>query len=141
MFSRKHHETPNTSHGENVDPNTSFNDPNASYGTGSATTDSGRGPHKSSLLNKLDPRVDSTTGQKSSGTATHSDGGALGTSPRHGNPGYGTSDTGYGTSHTGHGDTTGYGPGNTGHGSGITGRNTGSTNAGPHDSNLANKVG
>ncbi len=143
MFSRKNNPNPNTNYGgENTNPHTtsSYNEPNASsYGTGAGNTDSGRGPHKSSLLNKLDPRVDSTNGQQTSGT-TRNDGGALGTSPRHENTGHGTGNTGYGTGHTGHGDNTGRGTGNTSYGSGITGRNTESINVGPHNSNLANKV-
>lgn len=133
MFSRKPHNNPDSNFGENTNPNTSYNDPNSpSHGTGSGNTET-RGPHKSSLLNKLDPRVDNTTGQQTTGS-NRNDGGAFGTSPRHEN-------TGYGNSLTGHGDTTGgYGTGNTSHGSGITGRNTGSTTSGPHDSSLANKV-
>ena len=129
MFSRKPHHDTNANHGDN---STTHNDPSASYGTSSSNTDSGRGPHKSSLLNKLDPRVDTTTRHQTS-DISRNDGGALGTSARHDN-------TGYGTSNNGHGDTTGYGTGNTGYGSGITGRSAGSTNVGPHDSSLANKV-
>lgn len=130
MFSRKPHHDTNANYGDN---SITQNDPSTPpYGAGSGNTDSGRGPHKSSLLNKLDPRVDSTTGHQTSRTSRN-DGGALGTGARHDN-------TGYGSSNTGHGDTAGYGTGNTGYGSGITGRSTGSTNVGPHNSSLANKV-
>jgi len=118
MFSRKNHNDTSTNYGDGSNPNTTHNDPNISgYGTGSGHADSGRAPHKSSLLNKLDPRVDSTTVHQSGGTG-RSDGGALGTSTGHEN-------TGYGTSNTGHGETAGCGR---------------STNSGPHSSNLANKV-
>lgn len=118
MFSRKNNNDTSTHHGDNSNPNTTHSDPNASaYGTSSGHSDSGRPPHKSSLLNKLDPRVDSTTVHQTSGTG-RSDGGALSTSTGHENTGYGTSNTGYG-------ETAGYGR---------------STNAGPHSSNLANKV-
>ena len=110
----------------NPNTNTNYNDSNASsYGAGSGS--SGRPPHKSSLLNKLDPRVDSSIGHQTSATGRN-DGGALVTSPRHDN-------SGFGISNTGHGDTSGYGTG-----SAISGRNTGATSAGPHDSSLANKV-
>ncbi|ERF68487.1 hypothetical protein EPUS_05626 [Endocarpon pusillum Z07020] len=122
MFSRKPHHETNANNGDN---STNYNDASASYGTGSGNTDSGRGPHKSSLLNKLDPRVDTTTRHQPSDTGRNG-GGALGTSARHDN-------TGYGTSSNGHGDTTDYG-------SGIAGRSAGSTNVGPHDSSLANKT-
>jgi len=84
-------------------------------GTGNGVTGTGStnaGPHSSNLANKVDPRVDSDMdGSRNMGAAT------------------GTT----GTTHT-HGTTGGY----TGTGNGVTG--TGSTNAGPHNSNLANKI-
>lgn len=123
MFSRKTPDS-NAPYGGDPSTNTSYHDPNAStYGTGSSNTDGGRAPHKSSLLNKLDPRVDSKTGQSTSGS--RNDGGAFGTDSRHDN-------TGYGGSNTVHD--------NTGYGSGTTGYNTGSTNAAPHNSDFANKM-
>ncbi|KAK4949857.1 hypothetical protein LTR10_011699 [Elasticomyces elasticus] len=84
------------------------------YGTGVGTTghSTTAGPHNSSVMNKADPRVDSDLDHR-------------------GNP---TSHVGgQGTSHT----TTGYGTG-----AGTTGTtSTGtSTNAGPHNSNLLNKL-
>lgn len=126
MFSRKSPNDTNTTYGGDQNTNTSHNNPNATtYGTDSSNTEGGRGPHRSSLLNKLDPRVDSKTGQPTSSTSRN-DGGAFGTDSRHDNSGYGSSNTGPYD--------------NTGYGSGTTGYNTGSTNAGPHNSNLANKV-
>jgi hypothetical protein len=118
MFSRKNHNDTSTNYGDTSNPNAIHSDPNAStHGTGSGHSEGGRAPHKSSLLNKLDPRVDSTTVHQSGGTG-RSGHGALGASTGHEN-------TGYGTTNIGHGGTAGYGR---------------STNAGPHSSNLANKV-
>lgn len=111
----------------------------SSYGAGSGNTESGRGPHKSSLLNKLDPRV-STNTQHTAGNARN-DVGALGTSPRQEDSSYGnTVNSGYHTNNTGQSGDAHYGDRHTGHGSGGTDPNTGSANAGPHKWNLANKV-
>jgi len=89
--------------------------------TGTTNYSTNNGPHSSNLANKVDPRVDSDRDHRADPTSTTG--------------GYGTNDTGaYSGTHTG----------NTGF-TGTTGtQNTGglsnSTNAGPHDSNLANKV-
>ncbi|RVX73183.1 hypothetical protein B0A52_02310 [Exophiala mesophila] len=114
-------------------------------GTSSAQYDNPRsaneGPHSSNLANKLDPRVDSDRdgrndptsrtggyGQTQTGTtgATGAGYGGAGTT--------GTTGAGYGSSGTT--GTTGAGYG----GAGTTGTTGGSTNAGPHSSNLANKL-
>jgi len=83
-------------------------------GYGSSTT----GPqHSSGMANKLDPRVDTTSygaGQTGTGVGNHGVGG------------------------TGVGSTTGTGYGSTG--TGDRGGLSSSTNAGPHNSNLANKA-
>jgi len=91
------------------------------------TGSTNHGPHNSNLLNKADPRVDSDRdGSHNLGANTHTS-------------------TGYnGTGVTG-GHTTGYSgtqAGNhlPGQHTGTTGGISHSTNAGPHDSNLANKV-
>lgn len=93
----------------------------AGYGNNTSTTG---GPHSSSIANKIDPRVDSTTDAYGSTgtTGTHTGHSTTG--------GYGT--TGTTGTHTGH-TTTGTGAG---YNSGIGH----STNAGPHNSNIANKV-
>lgn len=101
------------------------------YGSGTAgattgTATSTTGPHKSSIANKLDPRVDST---HTVPAGTHGTGAGI---------------TGAGTTHTGThglGGTTGQGStlGSSTHG--TTHPVTGTTaNAGPHDSNVANKA-
>lgn len=82
------------------------------------------GPHNSSALNAVDPRVDSDL-----------DGNRL---PNKTSGGYGTQDA-YGTGVTGthhQGTTTGNHVGGTGFSGGISH----STNAGPHDSNTANAI-
>jgi len=111
----------------------SHNTTGAGYGTTGTTTGAGygssnttAGPHSSNLANKVDPRVDSDldgsrnfgaaqTGTTTTGTTGYSGG-------RTGNSATGTTNTGL--------------TGNTGTHGGISN----STNAGPHDSNLANKV-
>ncbi|KUJ15887.1 uncharacterized protein LY89DRAFT_540670, partial [Mollisia scopiformis] len=81
-------------------------------GTSGSTTTAG--PHSSNLANKVDPRVDSDMdGSRNMGAVT----GNTGASAYTGN----TSNTGYGTT-------------------GTTGGISHSTNAGPHNSNLANKA-
>jgi hypothetical protein len=88
------------------------------YGTGATGTTMGTttgttgglGPHSSSLLNKLDPRVDSTTGAVKTSTT-----GTTGTTGNYGNIGAYPN-------------------------TGTTGGLSNSTNAGPHDYNLANKL-
>lgn len=89
-------------------------------GTGvGANSGATTGPHSSNLLNKADPRVDSDAdGSRNMGAATYGPGG---------------SNTGY--SRTAEGNT-----GVIGGGTGTTGGISHSTNAGPHDSNLANKL-
>lgn len=96
----------------------------AGYGTSTSTN---AGPHSSSIANKIDPRVDSTTGAY--GTT-----GTTGTHSGHSTTGaYGTTgNTGLTGTHNHH-TTTGTGAG---YNSGIGH----STNAGPHNSNIANKV-
>ncbi|KAG7142988.1 hypothetical protein HYQ45_000748 [Verticillium longisporum] len=105
--------------------------------SGYGNTSTNAGPHDSNLANKADPRVDSDRDHR--GTT-----GAYGSSTT---GTYGSSTTGastgtYGSSTTGSG---GIGSGATGVGAGATGLGSSgygntSTNAGPHDSNLANKA-
>jgi len=98
------------------------------HSTTSGTTEGLAGPHSSRAANAADPRVDSDLdGSRNAGAAhnTHTTGSGL-----------------TGNTHSSH--TTGSGlTGNThsthNTGSGLTG-NTGSTNAGPHNSNMANKL-
>jgi len=108
------------------------------------------GPHNSNLLNKLDPRVDSDRdGSKTAGNNNNTTTGYNSTSGPHqtdtankldpridsdrdGSRTVGQGNTAYSGTHTGnHGVT-----GNTGYNSGVSH----STNAGPHDSNIANKA-
>jgi len=95
------------------------------------------GPHNSRVANAADPRIDSDLDNRRNAGVT---GG-----------GYSSTGTGVGTGHTGtgvgHGTTgTGYGTGTagttgTGYGTGPTGTGySTSTNAGPHNSNVANKL-
>lgn len=139
------------------------------HGTTTGVGSTGLGPHDSSLGNKIDPRVDSTTGQSTSsgmtGTGHHSTTGHN-LSGTHGNTGV----TGVGphssslankadprvdsdldgsrkmgAASTTHHGTTGTGLTGTHHnttGTGVTGThgNTGVSGAGPHDSKLANKM-
>jgi len=86
-----------------------------SGGYGSNTGYGNEPVHNSNLANKLDPRVDSTT----AGQSGYGQSGV-------GQSGYGESGIGHSSGHTG----AGYG--NTGY--------SGSTNAGPHDSNITNKL-
>jgi len=91
--------------------------------TGSSGVTTTAGPHSSSLANKVDPRVDSDLdGSRNFGAATGNTGASA----------YGSNTTGTGytgsNTHTTHGTT------------GTTGGLSNSTNAGPHNSNLANKV-
>lgn len=83
------------------------------YTTGSTSTNNG--PHDSNLANKADPRIDSDRDHRANPASQVG---------------------GYGNTSTGTAGTTGYGTGTYGT-TGTTGR---STNAGPHDSNLANKA-
>jgi len=91
--------------------------------TGSSTTGSTVPPHDSALLNKLDPRVDTNTATSTHTTGAHHNTGTTG-------------------GLTGTHQTTGTTGGLTGthHNTGTTGGLSTSTNAGPHDSNLANKL-
>jgi hypothetical protein len=123
------------------------------YGTGSTTT----GPHSSNLANKADPRIDSTGTSNTYGPGTTTGtGNTFGSSTTGAGYGGGSTTTGphssnlanmadpridsTGTTNT-YGSGTSAGTGNT-FGSSATGAGygTGSTNAGPHSSNLANKV-
>jgi len=88
------------------------------YGSSTGTAEGASGPHSTRTANALDPRVDSD--RDNSATV--------------GGAGYGAGNTGYGTG-TGYGSTTG-----TGTGTGFAGGISNSTNAGPHGSNVANKL-
>jgi hypothetical protein len=109
---------------------------NSSSNYGSSNTTSG--PHKSDLLNKADPRVDSDN-SKAYGLSTHSNNSAAG---------FGTTGVTSGPHHTdtanaldpnvnqsGYGNTSSHTSG----GLGSSGA-YGSSNSGPHSSNLANKA-
>jgi len=111
------------------------------------------GPHDSNAANKLDPRVDSDRdghhlGQGQAQGLSQSAGyGSTGTAQT---GGYGSTGTGIGGTHTGTGiggthggiggaqHTAGTGLGSSHTGTGLGGSH--STNAGPHDSNIANKL-
>jgi len=99
---------------------------------GSNTT---AGPHNSNLLNKADPRVDSDRSQQYGTTGTHhTTGTGVGTTGAHHTTGTGIGTTGTtGTHHT-----TGTGVGTTGAYGGTSNGST--TTAGPHNSDLLNKV-
>jgi len=127
-------------------------------GYGSTGTTTGAGPHNSSMLNKVDPRVDSdrdgshnagaATGQTGAsaytsgvGATSHNNGAGYGTGSHAHNSGIankldptvntGSSTGGYSGTHVGN---------NSGTHTGTTGGISHSTNAGPHNSNLMNKV-
>ncbi|KAL8835051.1 MAG: hypothetical protein Q9170_003480 [Blastenia crenularia] len=122
----------------------------SSTGAYGSTSGTSAGPHSSNLANKADPRVDSDLdGRRGMETSSgaHGTTGTHGTSGTHGNTGgYGSSTTSSGAygSGTGVGGTSGgYGSNTTGSGyndntSSTTG--TGSTTAGPHKSNMTNKL-
>ncbi|KXG51803.1 uncharacterized protein PGRI_091960 [Penicillium griseofulvum] len=98
-----------------------------------STKSSNHGPHKSNLANKLDPRVDSDKDNR----AAHTDVTGAGHGATHGTtPATGTHTSTLGSSTT-HGTS---GATSTGAGLGSTHGTTGSTNAGPHNSNIANKL-
>jgi len=100
--------TGNTTHGTGV----------TGAGTGAAGS-TNAGPYSSNLANKLDPRVDSDLdGSRNMGAATGNTSATTG---------------GYGGTHAGNG----FGSST---GAGTTGGISSSTNAGPHNSNLANKA-
>jgi hypothetical protein len=92
----------------------------AGYGTGTTgmtgTSNTAAGPHSSNLANKMDPRVDSDLDGSRNMGAT-----GMGTGTTAGTTGYG---------HTGNTSTMGSGNYN----------DPRSTNAGPHSSNMANKM-
>jgi len=134
-----------TGYGSNTDTafgSNTFGSTTDNYGsnTGTGLGGSNAGPHNSNVANKLDPRVDSTTGNTGYGSNTGTGYGSNTDTGYGSNTGTGfgsNTDTGYG-SNTGTGfgsnnDTT-YGS-NTGTGYGS---NTGT--AGPHNSNVANKL-
>ena len=108
------------------------------------------GPHKSDLLNKADPRVDS---DNSKAYGSHNTSSGLGSSTTHNTgAGFGTTGSTTGPHNTDtanvldpHVDSnrSGYTGSNTTSGLGSTGTTSGaygSTNSGPHSSNLANKA-
>lgn len=120
------------------------------------------GPHKSDLLNKADPRVDSDN-SKAYGSSTHNTSSGLGSSTTHNtSAGFGTTGSTTGPHSTDTANTldphvdssrSGYTGTNTTSGLGSTGTTSGaygttgttsgaygSTNSGPHSSNLANKA-
>jgi hypothetical protein len=116
------HNTHNThtSHNTGVSSGVGTSHAHGTAGTNHGSTFAGQttsgsttaGPHSSNVANKLDPRVDSDRdGSRNAGAAS------------------GTS--GYSGTHTGNNV-----GGNTGYGGGVSH----STNAGPHDSNIANKA-
>ena len=111
------------------------------------------GPHKSDLLNKADPRVDSDN-SKAYGSSTHNTSSGLGSSTTH-NTGAGFGTTGATTGPHSTDTANALDPHVDSSRSGYTGSNTttsgldstgttsgayGSTNSGPHSSNLANKA-
>ncbi|CAG8980889.1 hypothetical protein HYALB_00013419 [Hymenoscyphus albidus] len=116
--------------------------PNTTGLTGAGhSTNTTAGPHKSDLLNKADPRIDSDLSK--TGGHAHT----IGAQDKHNNAGgtfgtHNTPSTHTGTTHNTH--TTGSGLTGTTHNTHTTGGLTGSTghstNAGPHSSNLANKA-
>jgi hypothetical protein len=117
-----------TSHNTGVSSGVGTSHAHGTAGTNHGSTFAGQttsgsttaGPHNSNIANKLDPRVDSDRdGSRNAGAATNS--GYTGTS--------GTS--GYSGTHAGNNV-----GGNTGYNGGVSR----STNAGPHDSNIANKA-
>jgi len=136
------------------------NNANPNYYSSDTTTTGGEGPHSSSIANRLDPRVDSTTGTSNTGMGYGSNTATTGTTAGMGTAGAGPHssslankldpriDSTTGTSNVG----TGYSanPGNTGGAYGTTGTGmTGNTanggygggqTAGPHSSNLMNKL-
>jgi hypothetical protein len=104
--------------------------------TGAGYGSTNAGPHSSNIANKADPRVDSDlVSSHPKSNLAHAnktqDGGRS---------------TGFGTSGTGHGDRTGYNQGTTGSGLGghgvsaTPGSGDASKTAGPHNSNLLNKL-
>jgi len=97
------------------------------FGTGGTHPQSTTaGPHDSNLANKLDPRVDSDRDGANVGQYGHN------TTHQGGLGGAGTAQQDYGNTHSSGGLG---GIGNT-----HQGHTHGSTNAGPHDSNIANKL-
>jgi len=108
-----HHTTHNTTTGSGLTGSHNHTT-GAGYGSGTTTgagygsSNTTAGPHSSNLANKVDPRVDSDRSNVNHGA------------------------TGYSGTQTGNSGLTG----NTG----TTGGISNSTNAGPHNSNLANKV-
>ncbi|KAI4241592.1 MAG: hypothetical protein LQ352_007411 [Teloschistes flavicans] len=99
-----------------------------SSGYGSSNTTAG--PHSSNLGNKADPRVDSDLdGRSGMGSSTGTTGGLGSNTGTHG------STSGYGSSTGTHGSHTG-----TGYNDTTSSTGTGSTTAGPHKSNLLNKL-
>jgi len=115
-------------------PNTTSAGPNSGFNN----TSTNAGPHDSNLANKLDPRVDSDMdGSRNFGAAQTGPGGVQNSA--YGNQGGLTGNQGGLTGNQG--GLTGNQGGLTGNQAGLSGNNNyGSTNAGPHNSNLANKL-
>lgn len=101
-----------------------------SHGLGSSTHTT-TGPHSSDLANKIDPRVDSDRDGSHMRGGTHA---STGTSHNldSGITGHGLGAGQYSERSAAYGSTT--------TGSGLTGTHNTSTNAGPHSSNVANKL-
>jgi hypothetical protein len=142
---------------DNRADHTGINDQNLGtardYGTGTGTgttatgtTSTTTGPHKSSIMNKLDPRVDSDA------TATHATPSSVTHGTESGIAGAGTTHTGAqsgthglgGTTTGTHSSTLGSGTHGTSQpltgATGTTNTGSSSTTAGPHSSNIANKA-
>jgi len=123
--------------GQHGNTGNTFGQSHTGIGPGTSTN---AGPHDSNLANKLDPRVDSDRdGSRNAGAASYGPGGAnTGNTFGQGHTGVGAGNTGLGSTHD-TGLTGQHHAGNTGYNSGLT-SGTNATNAGPHDSNLANKL-
>jgi hypothetical protein len=105
----------------------SQNESTATSTTAHGAGSTNHGPHNSNLMNKLDPRVDSDRDHRAThGGVTGYSTGTTGTTM-----GAGAGGMGAGTMGT---STTGYGHHGQGMGAGTT------TTAGPHDSNMANRM-
>ncbi|KAJ5177327.1 uncharacterized protein N7500_000026 [Penicillium coprophilum] len=118
--------THGTTHG--TTPATGTHSSALGSGTTHGTTSTNAGPHDSNIANKADPRVDSDRDNR----ARHE--GLTGAGTTHGTSGVTGTGAGLGSTH----GTTGTHSSTLG--SGTTHGTTGSTNAGPHDSNIANKL-
>jgi hypothetical protein len=105
---------------------------NQGYGNQGYGGNQTAGPHSSNLANKADPRVDSDLVSASSPTNFQT---------KANNAQDGGRNAGFGTSGTGHASNTGYGQGAGGYDQSATpGSGNASKTAGPHNSNLLNKM-